>query len=106
MGRGRRCSICEAYRPNEHFRGRGIGKRVCRSCRRLPKAELEVLERERGRERELQGMLRQSLISPNDARRGQPAAPASSPVDGSAADVLWLMRAEEEPWEQFGEHPW
>jgi len=36
---GRDCIICSRERPNESFSGRGLGSRICKKCRTLPKAD-------------------------------------------------------------------
>ena len=39
------CYVCESYKPNERFTGRGHARHICRACQRLP-VELSFFESE------------------------------------------------------------
>ena len=62
---GRFCKICGRVRPNEYFGGKGRRRYICRDCRRLPKGEVERIERED----EIRGFMEQSNISRKNIRR-------------------------------------
>src|SRR6266480_6050267 len=43
---GRTCATCGRERPHEAFGGKGEWARICRDCRRMPKAKLAALKHE------------------------------------------------------------
>lgn len=36
------CFMCERYRPNEQFSGRGHSRHICKACQKLPKETREA----------------------------------------------------------------
>lgn len=57
--RGHYCWVCQAYRPNEQFSGKGHARHICRGCQRLPGSEIEQIRLID----HMSGFLRQSVIS-------------------------------------------
>jgi hypothetical protein len=39
------CRICERSRANEKFTGRGHRNRICKDCQRLPRDEIDRIDR-------------------------------------------------------------
>jgi hypothetical protein len=59
------CRICDRYRRNEKFSGRGHRDHICKDCQRLPREErdrIDCLD-------ELDNFLNQSHISPKNIAR-------------------------------------
>jgi sugar phosphate isomerase/epimerase len=77
--------VCERARPNEAFGGKGRRARICRKCRRLPRAQQDALLHER----EILGFLGQSHISDKDTARLR-ALTASA--DARVASLATLAR--------------
>lgn len=63
--RGYYCRICQSFRPNEAFSGKGRRDHICKRCSRLPKAEREQILLED----EIFGYMRQSHISDKNISR-------------------------------------
>ena len=83
------CRICGRGRPNEKFSGRGHRDHICKDCQRLPREQLDRIERMD----ELYGFLDQSNISPkNIARLEALAQHASSEVKEIALLILEVAR--------------
>jgi hypothetical protein len=61
------CRICDQYRANEKFSGKGHATHVCKDCMKLPKSERQNIE---GKE-EISRFLNQSNISENNLARLQ-----------------------------------
>jgi hypothetical protein len=59
------CRICGRGRANEKFSGRGHRNHICKDCQRLPRDQLDRIERMD----ELYGFLEQSNISPKNITR-------------------------------------
>jgi hypothetical protein len=59
------CRVCDRYRANEKFTGRGHRNHVCKDCQRLPPEERDRIERLD----ELYAYLNQSNISPRNVAR-------------------------------------
>jgi hypothetical protein len=82
---GRTCHLCGRDRPNEHFGGKGLRKRICKTCRSRPKTEIKAtLELE-----EISGFLDQINISKKNIARLKQLTTSSIPeVTGRATVVL------------------
>ncbi len=61
------CRICDRYRANEKFSGKGHATHVCKDCLKLPKAERRHIEEKE----EISRFLNQSNISENNLARLQ-----------------------------------
>jgi ribosome-binding protein aMBF1 (putative translation factor) len=84
------CRICERYRANEKFSGKGHKIHVCKDCMRLPKEERQRIEEEQ----EIWDFLRQSNISQkNLARLKRLAASPNAEIGDMAQLVLEVGRA-------------
>ena len=84
------CRICGRGRRHEKFSGRGHRNHICKDCQRLPRDQVDRIERMD----ELYGFLEQSNISPkNIARLEVLAQHASSEVKDLALLILEVARA-------------
>ena len=82
---GHYCRICGRTRPNEKFSGKGHSMHICKECVRLPKRELESIERKE----EIAGFLGQSNISKkNISRLGKLVASDDAEIAELAGIVL------------------
>jgi hypothetical protein len=87
---GHYCRICERYRPNEKFSGKGHRIHVCKECARLPKEERQLIEERQ----EIAGFLSQSNISEKNLARLESLAASQNPeIAKSAGVVLEIGRA-------------
>jgi hypothetical protein len=83
------CRICGRNRRNEKFSGRGHRNHICKDCQRLPREQLDRIERMD----ELYGFLDQSNISPkNIARLEALARHANSEIKDLALLILEVAR--------------
>jgi hypothetical protein len=82
--RGRYCRICARYRSNEAFSGKGYRRCVCKRCSRLPKAQIEAIDRWD----EIDGFLYQSNISERNIGRLRELADHSDELVADAAKVV------------------
>ena len=89
---GRICATCGRERPHEAFGGKGERARICRDCRRMPKAKLAALKHEE----EIFGFLKQSHISDKNVARLQTLARSTDPriadIAALALEVAQVQR--------------
>lgn len=79
------CFMCERYRPNEQFSGRGHKRHLCKTCQKLPKETREA----RQTLLDLHQMLRQSHISDENLKQLEAWIESHDPEVQRQA---WLVR--------------
>jgi septal ring factor EnvC (AmiA/AmiB activator) len=87
---GHYCRICERYRPNEKFSGKGHAIHVCKKCASLPSEERQLIEERQ----EIEGFLSQSNISEKNLARLESLTASQNPeIAVLAGLVLEVGRA-------------
>lgn len=87
--KGHYCRICDTFKANEAFSGKGHHKHICRDCQRLPREEREYIEIMD----ELWGYLKQSNISAGNVKRLGALATHSHPKIRTRAIALLELAA-------------
>lgn len=82
--RGHYCKICDRYRPNEKFSGKGHKTHVCKDCMRLPREKRQFIEEEQ----EVCGYLAQSNISEKNLARLKTLTASSNPEIAKMAELV------------------
>ncbi len=83
------CRICDTYKANERFSGKGHKTHICKKCQKKPKTErakIEIIS-------ELYGFLQQSNISAKNIKRIKILAKhTNKEIAGKAALILEVAR--------------
>ncbi len=82
--RGHYCRICECYKPNEKFSGKGHKNHICKKCSSLPKEEIQSIDEKN----EIYKFLRQSNISKRNLARLSSLTKSSNQEVAKYAEIV------------------